>query len=131
MIGMFVVATPWPSITFVSFLVLGGLMASNAKISLPVLTGVPSTIGVFHGYLNGTGPNWFHDGTHALVGMALAVCVLIAIFTSFVIPLRCQWALIVIRVAGSWIAASGQRPADARVGSAPTQLVLRLGTGSS
>lgn len=107
MIGMFVGASPWPSMTFVSFLVLGGLIASNAKISLPLLTAVASTIGVFHGYLNGTGLNRFIDGAHALVGLALAVCVVIAIFTSFVIPQRRQWALIVIRVAGSWIAASG------------------------
>jgi urease accessory protein len=106
-IGMFVGAAPWPSMTFVSFLVLGGLIASNAKISLPVLTAVASMIGSFHGYLNGTGLNRFNDGGHALVGLALAVCVVIAIFTSFVVPLRRQWALIVIRVAGSWIAASG------------------------
>ena len=107
MIGMFLGAALWPSMTFVSFLVLGGLIASNAKISLPLLTAVASTIGVFHGYLNGLGLNRFNDGPHALVGLALAVCVVIAIFTSFVIPLRRQWALIVIRVAGSWIAASG------------------------
>ena len=107
MIGMFAGAAPWPSMTFVSFLVLGGLIASNAKISLPVLTAVACMIGVFHGYLNGTGLNRFNDGAFALIGLSLAVCVVIAIFTSFVIPLRRQWALIVIRVAGSWIAASG------------------------
>ena len=107
MIGMFVGVALWSSMTFVSFLVLGGLIASNAKISLPVLTALASTVGVFHGYLNGTGLNRFNDGAHALVGLALAVCVVVAIFTSFVIPLRRQWARIVIRVAGSWIAASG------------------------
>jgi hydrogenase/urease accessory protein HupE len=107
MIGMLVGTARGPAMTFLSFLVLGGLIASNAKISLPVLTVVASMIGVFHGYLNGTGLNRFNDGAYALVGLALAVCVVIAIFTSFVIPLRRQWAFIIVRVAGSWIAASG------------------------
>ena len=43
----------------------------------------------------------------ALVGLALAAFVVIAIFSSFVVPLRRQWTLIIVRAAGSWTAASG------------------------
>jgi hypothetical protein len=57
--------------------------------------------------LNGSGINRFNDGPYFLLGLALAVFVIVALFTSFVISLRRQWALIVVRVAGSWIAASG------------------------
>lgn len=64
-------------------------------------------LGLFHGYLNGSGINRFNEGAYTLLGLALAVFVIVALFTSFVVPLRRQWALIVVRVAGSWIAASG------------------------
>ncbi|HWY78707.1 MAG TPA: hypothetical protein VN281_24045 [Verrucomicrobiae bacterium] len=44
--------------------------------------------------LNGSGINRFNDGPYFLLGLALAVFVIVALFTSFVIPLRRQWALI-------------------------------------
>jgi urease accessory protein len=43
----------------------------------------------------------------AVVGLALAVFVLIALAAAFVVQLRAHWARIAVRVAGSWIAASG------------------------
>ena len=51
--------------------------------------------------------NRFNDGVCVLLGVALAVFVVVALFSSFVIPLRRQWTLIVVRIAGSWIAANG------------------------
>ena len=104
---MFAGAARGSALTCVSFLLLGGLVAANAKVSLRLITALAGFLGFFHGYLNGTGISRFNDGTYALVGLALAVFVVVALFTSFVIPLRRQWALIVVRVAGSWIAASG------------------------
>jgi len=106
-LGMFAGAARGSALTCVSFLLLGGLVAANAKVSLRLITALAAFLGFFHGYLNGTGISRFNDRTNALVGLALAVFVVVAIFTSFVIPLRRQWALIVVRVAGSWIAASG------------------------
>ena len=63
--------------------------------------------GFFHGYLNGTGINRFDDGAYVLAGLAATVFVVVAVFASLVIPLRRPWARIAVRVAGSWIAASG------------------------
>jgi urease accessory protein len=91
----------------VSFLFLGGLVAFNAPVPLTVLTALAALFGLFHGYLNGTGINRFDDGTYALVGLAAMVFVIIAVFASLVLPLRRSWARIAVRVAGSWIAASG------------------------
>ena len=105
--GMFFGTPRGSALTCLSFLLLGGLIAANAKLYVPLITALAATVGFFHGYLNGSGINRFNDGTYALVGLSLAVFVIVAIFTSFVIPLRQQWALIVVRVAGSWIAASG------------------------
>jgi hypothetical protein len=48
-----------------------------------------------------------NDGAYFLLGLTVTVFVIVARFTSFVIPLPRQWALLVVRVAGSWIAASG------------------------
>ena len=90
-----------------SFLLLGGLVALNAPVPLAVLTALAALFGFFHGYLNGTGINRFDDGAYVLLGLAAAVFVVVAVFASLVIPLRRPWARIVVRVAGSWIAASG------------------------
>jgi urease accessory protein len=105
--GMFVGTPRGSGLTCLSFLVLGGLIAANAKISVPLITALAALIGFLHGCLNGSGINRFNDGAYSLLGLALAVFVIVALFTSFVIPLRQQWTLIVVRVAGSWIAASG------------------------
>ena len=106
-VGMFMGTARGTALTCMSFLLLGGLIAGNAKLSVPLISALAAIIGVFHGYLNGSGINRFNDGGYFLAGLALAVFVVVALFASFVIPLRRQWALIVVRVAGSWIAASG------------------------
>lgn len=105
--GMFVGTPRGSGLTWFSFLLLGGLIAANAKLSLPLTTALAAIVGFFHGYLNGSSINRFNDGAYSLFGLALAVFVIVALFTSFVVPLRQPWALIVVRVAGSWIAASG------------------------
>ncbi|MGB7467024.1 MAG: hypothetical protein WBW14_29330, partial [Candidatus Acidiferrum sp.] len=55
----------------------------------------------------GAGMGRPEDAVFALLGIAFAVFVLVALAASFVAPLRQQWARIAVRVAGSWIAASG------------------------
>lgn len=105
--GMFIGISRGSALTCLSFLLVGGLIAANAKLSVPLTTALTAILGLFHGCLNGSGINRFNDGAYFLLGLALAVFVTVALFTSFVLPLRRQWALIVVRVAGSWIAASG------------------------
>jgi urease accessory protein len=107
MLGMFVGSGRGSALTCTSFLLMGGLVAANVRLSLPILTGVATLLGCFHGYLDGAGINRFDDGTYALLGLALVVFVIVALFASLVVPLRQQWARVAVRVAGSWIAASG------------------------
>jgi hydrogenase/urease accessory protein HupE len=104
---MFAGAAHNSALTCASFLLIGGLVAAQVKISLRVISALAAFLGCFHGYLNGTEVRRFNDGTYVLLGLALAVFVVVAIAASLVIPLRRPWALIVVRVAGSWIAASG------------------------
>ena len=105
--GMFAPSTHGAALSGVSFLLLGGLVALNAQVPLALLTTLAALFGLFHGYLNGVGLNRFADGAYVLLGLAAAVCVVVAVFASLVIPLRRPWTRIAVRVAGSWIAASG------------------------
>jgi hydrogenase/urease accessory protein HupE len=89
------------------FLLLGGLVVADAKLSLRAMTALAALLGLVHGYLNGTGMGQSGFAVVAIVGLASAVFVLIALVAAFVIQLRAHWARIAIRVAGSWIAASG------------------------
>ena len=89
------------------FLLLGGLLAADAKLSLRVTTALAALVGVCHGYVNGAGMGPPGSATVALLGLAFAVFVLVAVAAAFVVRLRVEWARIAVRVAGSWIAASG------------------------
>ena len=102
-----VTAKPHPFAAAAWFLLMGGLLAADAKVSLRVNTALAALLGVYHGYLNGTGMGRFETASVALLGLVFAVFVLIALAAAFVVWLRAHWARIAVRVAGSWIAASG------------------------
>ena len=89
------------------FLLLGGLVVADARLSLPVLTAVAALFGLVHGYLNGTGMGHSPFAVVAVLGLASALFVLIVLAAALVVQLRAHWARIAVRVAGSWIAASG------------------------
>jgi len=89
------------------FLVLGGLVAADAKLSLRLTTALAALMGLYHGYLNGTGMGASAYTGVVLFGLVFAVFVLVALGAALVVQLRAQWTRIAVRVAGSWIAASG------------------------
>lgn len=100
-------AKPHPFVAAAWFLLLGGLLALDAQVSLRVTTALAALLGIYHGYLNGIGMGQFDTAAVALVGLVFAIFVLIALSAAFVIRLRAQWARIAVRVAGSWVAACG------------------------
>jgi hydrogenase/urease accessory protein HupE len=89
------------------FLLLGGLVIADVKIRLSAMTVLAALLGVVHGYLNGTGMGQSGSAVVALLGLTSGVFVLIVLAAAFVVQLRAHWARIAVRVAGSWIAASG------------------------
>jgi urease accessory protein len=89
------------------FLLLGGLLAADAKLSLNMTTVLAALLGLHHGYLNGTGMGASGYVASALIGLVFAVFVLVGLAAGFVVRLRAAWARIAVRVAGSWIAAGG------------------------
>jgi urease accessory protein len=89
-----------------SFLLLGGLIAADAKLPDQLIGPMTAMIGLVHGVLNGlvlkSGP-----GGPALLGIMGALFVLVALVSAFVVSLERSWTRIVVRVMGSWVAASG------------------------
>jgi hydrogenase/urease accessory protein HupE len=83
------------------------LVAADAKLSLGVATGVIALLGLDHGFLNGAGLGVTAAAVAALLGLAATVFVFVALAAGLVVRLRAEWARIAVRVAGSWIAASG------------------------
>ena len=93
--------------TALSFVLLGGLVASDARLPLGATTLLAALLGLGHGYLNGAALARPGPGAVGLLGIVAAVFTLVALAASFVVPLRAVWARVVVRVAGSWIAAIG------------------------
>jgi hydrogenase/urease accessory protein HupE len=94
----------WPALSFV---LLGGLVASDARLPLGATTLLAAMLGLGHGYMNGSALVEPGLGAVGLLGSAAAVFTLVALAASFVVPLRAAWARLVVRVAGSWIVAIG------------------------
>ncbi len=88
-------------------LALGGLVALDAKISPRGVAALAAALGLYHGFLNGTGLGPSLVSFTALAGLAAAVFALVALVSASVVAIRADWGRIAVRVAGSWIAASG------------------------
>lgn len=89
------------------FVLLGGLVVVDAKLSPPVVTALCALLGLLHGYINGTGMGVSVSAIAATLGLAAAVFVVVVLVSAFVVQLRAQWGRIAVRVGGSWIAATG------------------------
>ena len=89
-----------------SFLVAGVLVAADVRLPLKGVVALAVAVGLLHGYANGVA---FHGpgGTFGLVGVAALSFVVVALLAALVVSLTVPWTRIAVRVAGSWIAASG------------------------
>jgi hydrogenase/urease accessory protein HupE len=88
-------------------LALGSLLAFDVKLPLRWAGALAAGVGLHHGFLNGAGLGWSASSAGALVGLAAAVFAVAALASALVVALRADWTRIAVRVAGSWIAASG------------------------
>jgi hydrogenase/urease accessory protein HupE len=104
--GTLMSVTPPPPLPAVSILLLGGLVAADLCLPVATVTGLAIALGLAHGFMNGTvlreGP-----GTLGLVGIAAMLFGLVALAAALVVSLGKPWARVAVRVAGSWIAATG------------------------
>jgi urease accessory protein len=95
------------SVTTVSFLVLGGLIAADQRLPAPIVTALAMAIGLLHGWLNGAGIAEAQRHALGLAGIAGASFALVALVSALVVALPAAWMRIAVRVAGSWVAAIG------------------------
>jgi hydrogenase/urease accessory protein HupE len=93
-------------IAALSFLLLGGLVAADARLPVQMIVPLTAAVGIVHGVLNGlilkTGP-----GAPAILGIMGALFVIVPLLSAFVVSLERSWPRIAVRVAGSWVAACG------------------------
>jgi hydrogenase/urease accessory protein HupE len=96
-----------PDIGWASFVLLGGLIAANIKLSSAAITALASLLGLVHGFLNGSTMGNLAEGARALVGVMASIFVLCALVAAAVVASRWQPFRIGVRVLGSWTAALG------------------------
>jgi len=90
-----------------SFLVVGALVAADRNLPLPVVMGLATILGTFHGFLTGAALAATPSARLELTGEWVALVVVVTLLAGLVVSLRAFWARVVVRVLGSWIAATG------------------------
>jgi hypothetical protein len=100
-------AAALPLLTTLSFAIAGSLVALNARIRDVGVAALAIAAGLLHGLVNGATMVPGGSAGLALGGAVCAIFFLMAILAAEVTALPAGWPRIVVRVAGSWIAASG------------------------
>jgi urease accessory protein len=102
LLGLSVKTVPTNPIPAISFLILGILVASDLRLTANMVVALAVGLGLVQGFLNGASL-----GIVELIGATATIFVLVALVTALVVSLKRPWTRIVVRVMGSWIAASG------------------------
>jgi hydrogenase/urease accessory protein HupE len=95
------------AVTAASLVLVGGLVASEARLRPEWVTALTLVVGLVHGYLNGAVMSSARLGTFGLAGIVAALFALVALAAAAVVATRVPWGRIAVRVAGSWIVAVG------------------------
>jgi len=106
LIGLRVSAVPAFPVPVLSFLILGALVAADLHLPANVVAVLAVVLGLVHGFMNGVALRQGAGGL-GLLGIMAALFVLVALASAFVVSLERPWTRIAVRVAGSWVAASG------------------------
>jgi urease accessory protein len=86
---------------------LGGMVAADLSLPLAALAGFAVFLGLFSGGVSGSEMARAQGLGLGGFGAATAVFVVVAIIAGNTTALKAHWTRIAVRVAGSWIAASG------------------------
>ena len=104
--GVGIESLPTLPVVGISFLILGVLVAADLNLSQKAFTTIVVVVGFVHGVLNGVALKE-GAGILGLIGIMATLFVIVAIVSAFVVSLKQAWTKIVVRVAGSWVAAMG------------------------
>jgi len=89
-----------------SFLILGGLIAADLFVPSAAVSAIAVVLGMIHGFLNGAVLKG-GAGALGLLGIVAIGFVLVTMISALIVSLKRPWTRIAVRVAGSWIAATG------------------------
>ena len=96
-----------PVTTAIVTIAFGVLVAADRPLPLRLVVGCAVVLGLLHGSLNGTDLGQQRALGLSIAGVAVALFVIVSLLAGQVTSLRLAWTRIVVRVAGSWIAATG------------------------
>jgi hydrogenase/urease accessory protein HupE len=96
-----------PAATAIVTIAFGVLVAADRPLPMPPVVGCAAVLGLLHGGLNGIELGPQSSVGFSVVGVAVALFVVVSLLAGQVISVQAAWGRIVVRVAGSWIAASG------------------------
>jgi hydrogenase/urease accessory protein HupE len=106
LLGVVIEGLPALPVSAISFFILGVLVAADLKLSQKSFTAIVVVVGLIHGVLNGVALKE-GAGILGLIGIMATLFVIVAIVSAFIVSLKKPWTKIVVRVAGSWVAAIG------------------------
>ena len=101
-LGLSATSVPTIPVPAISFLILGVLVASDLRLSPNLVVALAVGLGLLQGFSSTASL-----GVLELTGAAATIFVFVALVAAFVVSLKQPWTRIVVRVMGSWIAASG------------------------
>jgi hydrogenase/urease accessory protein HupE len=96
-----------PVTTAIVTIAFGVLVAMDRQLPLPLVVGCAVVLGLLHGSLNGPDLGQQRAFGLGIAGVAVASFVIVSLLAGQVASVRLAWGRIVVRVAGSWIAATG------------------------
>jgi hydrogenase/urease accessory protein HupE len=98
---------PMPSLMpAMALLMVGGLVAADLKALRNFVPVIAMVLGFLQGYVNGASFGAANGITLTLLGTAIVAFVIVALGAGLVVGVQ-GWRRIVVRVAGSWMAAIG------------------------
>jgi urease accessory protein len=96
-----------PAATAAVTIALGVLVAADRPLPLALVAGGAIGLGFFRGGLNGFALAQTSAGPLVALGMVCSLSLVLSLLAGQVAAVRAAWARVAVRVAGSWIAASG------------------------
>jgi urease accessory protein len=106
LLGVFIAGLPTFPVAAVSIFILGVLVAADFKLPNTLFMILVIGVGFVHGVSNGVALKE-GSGVLGLIGIMVTLFVIIALVSALVVSLKKPWTKIVVRVAGSWVAAMG------------------------
>ena len=106
LLGLIIDGLPTLPVAAISFFILGTLVAADLNLSPKSFTAVAAAVGFVHGVFNGAALKE-GAGILGLIGIMATLFVIVALVSALVVSLKQPWTRIVVRVAGSWVAAIG------------------------